>query len=127
MALENEIDEVTLFLSAARVASENGADQSNRFAKGIIFTVDMTAVTATGSIVFTLQGKDPVSGKWYTILASAAVTAVATTTYTVFPGAPATANVSANFQLPKTWRLIATAANGVSMTYSVGANLLFAA
>lgn len=125
MAAENEINNVTIFTSAARTATTNGSDQPNKFAKGIVFTVDMTAVTATGSIVFTLQGKDDLSGKYYTILASAAVTAVATTTYTVFPGAPATANVSANFQLPRTWRVIATAANAVSMTYSVGGTLLY--
>lgn len=125
MAAENEINEVILLASVARIASVNGTDQTNRFAKGIVFTVDMTAVTATGSIVFTLQGKDALSGKWYTILASAAVVAVETTTYTAFPAAPATANASANFQLPRTWRIIATAANGVSMTYSVGGTLLF--
>lgn len=124
MALENEILAETIFSSAARTATANGTSQNNRFHKGIVFTVDMTAVTATGSIVFTLQGYDSLSAKWYTILASAAVTTVATTTYTAFPGAPATANVSANFQLPKTWRIIATAANAVSMTYSVGADLL---
>lgn len=124
MAEEREIDVKTILASAARTASINGNTQNNRFHKGIVFTVDMTAVTATGSIVFTLQGYDALSAKWYTILASAAVTTVATTTYSVFPGAPATANVSANFQLPKTWRIIAAAANGVSMTYSVGADLL---
>lgn len=125
MSAENEINNVTVFASAARTATTNGTDQNNRFAKGIIFTVDMTAVTATGSIVFTLQGKDDLSGKWYTILVSAAVTTVVTTTYSAFPGAPATANVSANFQMPRTWRIIATATNGVSMTYSVGGTLLF--
>lgn len=125
MAADNEINEVTLFASAARTATVNGTTQTNRFAKGIVFTVDSTAVGVTPSTVFTLQGQDPVSLKWYTILASAAVTTVATTTYTVFPGAPATANVSANFQLPRTWRLIATHGNATTHTYSVGGTLLY--
>ena len=125
MALENEVNNVTLFASAARTATVNGADQTNRFAKGIIFTVDATAITATPSVVFTLQGKDDLSGKYYTILASAAVVSAATTTYTVFPGAPATANVSANAQLPRTWRLIATHGDTDSITYSVGGTLLY--
>lgn len=125
MALDNEVNSVTLFSSAARTATVNGADQTNKCAKGIIFTVDATAITSTPSVVFTLQGKDELSGKYYTILASAAVATVATTTYSVFPGAPATANVSANFQLPRTWRLIATHGNANSITYSVGASLVF--
>lgn len=124
MADEKEIDVKTIFASAARTATTIGTSQTNKFHKGIVFTVDMTAVTATGSIVFTLQGYDSLSTKWYTILATAAITTVTPGTYSAFPGAPATANVSANFQLPKTWRIIATAANGVSMTYSVSADLL---
>ena len=125
MAADNEINSVTLFSSAARTATVNGSDQTNRFAKGIVFTVDATAATATPSVVFTLQGKDALSGKYYTILASAAVTGVATTTYTVFPGAPVTTNVSANMQLPRVWRLIATHADTDSITYSVGGTLVY--
>ena len=125
MAADNEINSVTLFSSVARTATVNGTDQVNKFCKGIIFTVDSTAITSTPSVVFTLQGKDELSGKYYTILASAAVATVATTTYTVFPGAPATANVSANMQLPRTWRLIATHGNANSITYSAGGTLLF--
>jgi hypothetical protein len=76
-----------------------------------------TTVFGTGSVTVTIQGLDPTSGKYYTMLASAAIVATGTVVLTVFPGAPV-GNVSANDQLPATWRLLATANNANSQTYS---------
>jgi hypothetical protein len=81
--------------------------------------LDMTVV-GTGSVTLTIQGKDEASGKYYTLLAGAAVTTNSTNVYTVFPGAPATANVSANDIVPRTFRILVTANNANSATYSVG-------
>lgn len=116
-------ENATFLVSAARTTTQTGADQVNRGHRGIQFVVDTTAF-GTGSVTVTLQGKDETSGKYYTLLASAAIVSVVTTAYTVFPGAPATANVSANAQLPATWRLLATANNANTQTYSVGYVLL---
>ena len=82
--------------------------------------MDATAVTAAGSFTLTIQGKDETSGKYYTLLAGAAVSTVSTNVYTVYPGAPVTANVSANSPLPRTWRVIATYNSGTDLTFSVG-------
>ncbi len=93
-------------------------------ARGIEVIVDATAAAATPSVVFTLQGKDLTSGKYYTILASAAITGTGTTVLRVFPGATAAANTVANAQLPAVWRVSVAAGDADSLTYSVGANLL---
>src|SRR5881227_2846761 len=53
--------------------------------------IDITAITATGTITVTIYGVDPVSGKIYVILASAALGAVATTVLKVGPGLTAAA------------------------------------
>jgi hypothetical protein len=114
---------VTLFGSAARTATENGADQINNNYTSAHITIDATAVTATPSVVFTVQGKDPVSGKYYTILASAAITGTGTTVLRVFPAATPAANLAANDFIPHVWRVIATHGDADSITYTVGASL----
>lgn len=113
-----------LLASAARTAAVNTPDQSNLGCKGVRIVIDITVDPAAAAVTYTLQGKDPISGKYYTILASAALAAVATTTLTVYPGITATANVSASNVLPAVWRVAVTVADTDSMTYSVNAELL---
>lgn len=124
MANDREIVRKTIFPSKARTASENGGDIANRFMKGTIIVIDTTALTAGASIVYTVQGKDELSGKYYTLLASAAVTATGTIQLYMYPGATVAANLVANICLPRVWRVIATAADAKSVTASVGAVLL---
>jgi hypothetical protein len=119
-----EPSEATIFASAARTATHNSADLVNRNARGLHLIIDATARAGASSVVFTIQAKDPVGGLYYTVLASAAVASVSTVVLRVFPGGPATANVAANDQLPRTWRVLATHANGDSITYSVSAVML---
>jgi hypothetical protein len=121
MAVDKQ--EVTLAVSAARTATAQFSGPVNDQFNGIDFIIDVTAIAATPSVVFTIQGQDPVSGKWYTILASAAIVGVGTTILRVHPGAVVTANVSANACMPRTWRVDATHADADSITYSLGAVL----
>ena len=114
----------TIFASAARTATVNGDDLKNDVGKGVHVVIDSTAVGVTPSTVFTIQGKDDVSGKYYTILASAAVTTVSTTVLRVYPGLTAAANTVASDVLPRIWRVIATHGNSVTHTYSVGASVI---
>lgn len=109
-------------LTAQGNGTVNGTDQQNAQAMGIKVVVDITVITA-GSLTVTIQGKDPTSGKYYTLLASAALAAVATTILTVFPGAAVTANLSANDMLPANWRVIAVAVTG-PITATIAASLL---
>lgn len=113
--------EATLLASAERTATTSSTDQINYNGRGCIVVFDFTVETDAGvSIVVTIEGKDALSGKYYTILTSAAFVAVGTTVLTVFPGAVAVANLVANALLPRVWRVTCTPADTKRATYSVG-------
>ncbi|MDE1904966.1 MAG: hypothetical protein KGH75_00765 [Rhodospirillales bacterium] len=116
-------DTITLVASAAYTTTQTSADQTNTNGRGVIVVLDMTAV-GTGSVTLEIDGKDPVSGKYYTILTGAAVTSNSTNIYRVYPGLTAAANATASDVLPRTWRAKVTANNANSATYSVGAIIL---
>jgi hypothetical protein len=118
------IDANTALITAtAATTSQTGADQVNVNGRGVKVVLDMTTI-GTGSVTLTIQGKDVASGKYYTLLAGAAVVGNSTNVYEVYPGAPATANVSANATVPRTWRVITTANNANATTYTVGASVI---
>jgi hypothetical protein len=119
----NNQDNIVILASAARTATQTGSDQTNFNAHGIIVVLDMTVV-GTGSVTLEIDGKDPVSGKYFALLTGAAVTTNSTNVYTVYPGNTVTTNVSASTVLPRTWRVKVTANNANSATYSVGAMLI---
>lgn len=107
----------------AVTTNQTGPDITNPAARGVKVILDMTAF-GTGSVTLTIQGKDKISGKYYTLLAGAAVVSNATFVYTVFPGAPVAANVSANDELPETWRWSIVANNANPTTFTVGFSTL---
>jgi hypothetical protein len=114
----------TLLASAARTATVNTADQLNRQHKGVRVHVNATAATATPSVVFTVEGKDNITGDYYTLLASAAVTGTGDTFLTIYPNIAVTANVSASNVLPAYWRVTCVHGDADSITYNVTAELL---
>ena len=120
--------ELTLLASAARTATTNSSDQTNYNHRGVLVTLDVTAITDTPSIVLKIQAKDPVSSKYETLLEAAAVTATGTHSYVVYPAgdmAAAEDVVEAQpFPLPRTWRVSVEHADTDSITYSVGASMI---
>jgi len=105
------------------IESESGGDTFVVVATSVVIaTTDINMDSNT--VAFTLQGKDIASGKYYTILESAVLTAVATTILKVYPNFTASANLIAKDCLPQDFRVIATNTNDSSITYSVGINLL---
>jgi|688.fasta_scaffold12513_19 hypothetical protein len=117
------VTSVTALASAARTSTLNSGDLINVDGRGIHVVLDVTTA-GTGSITVTIQGKCEVSGKYYTLLAGAAVITAVTNVYKVFPGATASANAVANDMLPRTYRILVTHNNANSITYSVGASIL---
>lgn len=117
--------DITLATLTAASAGANTADQSNDASSGIKIVIDVTAISGTTpTLTVTLQGKDVASGKYYTILASAAISAVGTTVLSVRPGLTAAANQVANDFLPRTWRVsYAIAGTTPSVTATIGASL----
>lgn len=113
---------VSLMTLTASAVSKTGDDTDCSIAKGAIITVDITAITA-GNVVVTVEGKDEVSGKYYTILTSAALAAVATTVLRIYPGLVAAANVTVNDILPTKFRVRATVTTG-PVTATISAALV---
>jgi hypothetical protein len=123
----SNVDTAALIAHAAASAGANGTDQANVNGRGVKVVVDITALGGTGpTLTVTIQGKDAASGKYYTILASAALAAVATTVLTVYPGLVAAANLTANDVLPATWRVItAIAGTTPAVTCTIGASVIW--
>lgn len=109
----------TYLASAARSATPTKTDNKNYGYRGVMVVIDLTAFTTAASLTVTIQGKDPLSGKYYTILASAAITSVSTTVLTVYPALTAAANSVANAVMPRDWAIDCVHGNGNSHTYSV--------
>jgi hypothetical protein len=124
MASMHGADAVSFPAQTAQTVTVNGIDQTNYNARGVTVVVVTTAI-GTGSITVTIQGKDPGSGTYYTLLAGAAIVTNTTNRYTVYPsGIAAVANVTAVDSLPNTWRIIVTANNANPATYTVGGSTL---
>lgn len=111
-------------LSAAGAGTTVSADQTNKYARSLKCVTDVTVAGGTPTLVVTIQGKDSGSGKYYTLLASAALATVSTNLLAVGPGLTAGANLIANDVLPYTWRLSAVV-GGVSpaVTATIGCSM----
>lgn len=121
---ERNNTEETVLASAARTASVNSADFTNYNAKGAHFIIDVTAITDTPILTPKIQGKDPLSGKYYDILVGTDITAIGTTVLKVYPGIGQIAGGASSDILPRTWRVRIEHADSDSITYSIGGGLV---
>jgi len=110
--------------SAARTATNSTADFQNAAHPGAHFILDVTAVSGSASITLSVEGKDPVSGKYYTILTSGNIVAVNTYVFKIMPGITTATNQAAADFIPSEFRVTMTHATGDSITYSIGANFV---
>jgi hypothetical protein len=108
------------FASAVRSANFIGDDNvkvpGNRGVKAVL---DVTAVPGVDTVQLVIEGKDPLSGKYYTVLQAAARVAVGTDVLTIAPGIAVTANVSAADELPDVYRARVVHSAGTNFTYSL--------
>jgi hypothetical protein len=118
-----DLNTSALLSGVGATTSQTSADQVNAYGRGVKVFVVTTAI-GTGSITVTIQAKDPGSGSYTTLLASAAITTNTTTVLTVYPGIAVAANVSANDVLPRQWRISLAANNANPANYSVGASVI---
>jgi hypothetical protein len=102
--------------SASRTANFTGDTINVKNARGVLFEVDIT-VDGTFSQTFTVQGVGP-SGTVYTLIASAAKTAVGAFALAVGENIVTTANVSTGIYLPKQIRLV-TSGTITAATYEI--------
>lgn len=113
-------------LTTQGVGTVNGTDQTNVNGRGVQVGIDITALTGTSpTVTVTIEGKDAASGKYYTLLQSAALAATGFTLLTLYPGAPTTANVSSPQVLPATWRVKAVVGGTTpAATATIGASVI---
>jgi hypothetical protein len=101
----------TIYASAARTATPTAAVISPRAGQTALrLVVDVTAIVTAPSITVTVEINDAASGKWATVLTSAAITTVSTNILTLVAG------------IASQVRVTVTHGNGNSITYSVGAH-----
>jgi hypothetical protein len=124
----------TLLTSAARTATTQSPDQDNSNGQAVVLYLDITASPNNAeTLTVSIQGKDPVSGKYgqivaFTALAGTTVGANPTTAtylYTLDPeiatAALANQREVKQGRLPRGWRAQVAHSAGGSWTYSLGA------
>lgn len=113
----------TIFPSLARTASPTPVqfDDGTNARGGAHIVINTTAVSGASSVVFNIEGFAPLANVWYTLLASAAITATGTVRLTVNPYITNSANVAASDVLPPVWRVRPVHGTADSTTYSVEA------
>jgi len=118
--------EYILAASAARTANPTlapAAFDNDPGQCGVVVVVNITSA-GTGSINCFVEGYDPASAAYFTILDSGALTTNQTKVLTVYPHVTDAANSKAGQALTKRWRVRINHNNANSITYSVGAVLL---
>lgn len=118
MRAETFKDSQVVFSSAARTATSSVTMSTHCMAG--VFVINVTAASATPSVVFTIAGISPAASTEYTILASDAITGTGTTVLRIHPELTAAANTIAKDVLPQALKITATHADADSITYSMG-------
>ena len=108
------------FPSAVRAATFAGDDNAKNPANvGCKVHFNVSAVPGVATVQLVIEGKDAISGLYYTILQGAAQVGTGLFVYTVYPGVAAVANVSASDTLPDTYRVRVVHSAGTNFTYSI--------
>jgi len=121
--VSNLNDTVKVAESLARTASW-AAQIRNPHGKYGRLVIDVTGIVTAPSVVATIRAVDRVSGKKSDVLASVALTGVATTVLKVGPALTAAANLVANDVMPPLIEVNFAHANGDSITYSASLELV---
>jgi len=96
-------------LTAQGAGTLTSSDQNGFGVISVLCVFNTSAQSGTPSTTFTIQGKDAASGNYYNIVTSSAITASATPTpLAVGRDVTTTANLSAGFPVPATWRVSTT-------------------
>lgn len=111
---------VTILASGARTTTQTSDDYQG--GTGLHLIINMTSA-GTGSVTPKIQGKGNL-GTYYDILVGSAITTDSVNVLKVGPGIGQVANGAAADILPPTWRVVVTANNANSATYSVTAVML---
>jgi hypothetical protein len=114
----------TIYASASRTSTPTAVTINRRRAKAVDVVIDATAITATPSVVCTVDGYDSTSNTWFNLITSAAVTNTSSRVLEVGPGLTAATNLVVNKYLPDTLRVVMTHGDADAITYTVAAHLI---
>lgn len=117
------VEELTLLAAAVRAATVNSADFVNFNGRGLVVVFNVSAVPGVQTVTLELQGRDALSGLYYTILSSAAIVGVSTTVLRIYPATAPVANIAADHPLPRIFRARVVHSGAGNFTYSVGASV----
>ena len=96
-------------VTTATAQTVHGPDIVNIWGTSAKFFVNVSAATGTlPTTLVTIEGKDPISGTYYTILASTALAGVTSQLLAVGPGITAVANKSVADWMPPVFRISVT-------------------
>jgi hypothetical protein len=118
----NNSDLGAILTLVAATTAQSSPDQTNYNGRGLQLGINVTSLVGT-SFTVTVQGKDAASGQYYPLLTSAAITATGFTLLTLYPGAPAVANLSSPQVLPRTFRVLFTPTNA-TVSATIGASVI---
>lgn len=125
--MAHAVNAMTLVGSSGLI-TVNGNDMDSPALNSAVIVIDITTLTGTApTATFIFQGKDPVSGKYYNILTSAALAATGTTVIRVSPyGLTAGANTFALDFVPPVWRITCTQGGTAvtNLTCTVGVQMV---
>lgn len=127
---------ITLLPSAARTATPTDAtlsvDNADHIPRDELLHVvaahiiiDVTAITATPSVTVTIQNYDSVSATYYNVLSSPAITATGKTVLKIGLSIATAQNGAARDLLSDKWKVVPTHADTDSITYSIGASIVY--
>lgn len=112
----------TLLASGVQSATNSNTGPANTGARGVTVWWNISAVPSIVTVTLTIEGQDPVSGGWTTLLTSAARVMTGLTRHLVYPGIAAVANLAVSDVLPYNWRGTITHSAPGNFTYSLGYN-----
>ncbi len=127
MAVVNEFGGTILTVVDGTATKYSDVKQNLRH-RGVIVTLNVSAVTDTPALTTAIEFYDPILKVWMALLtASAAVTSATKATYLVYPGVgSATGDITqvAGFPLPATWRVKVAHGDTDKASYTVTHQLL---
>lgn len=117
---------VALMAPAAQTSTQTSPDQVNAGSHALHVILDVTALAGTTpTVVVTINGKDPASGKYYPLLTGGTVSTASTNVYRIGPALTAATNTVTNDYVPRVFQVVVTIAGTTpSVTYSVGYSLI---
>lgn len=122
------IDDTVLAVATRATGTAASSDIVNYEHRGVHLTMDYSAGDA--NLVLRLQAKDPVGGKYQTMLSTASISAKAVAVFSMYPGISAgpagtiATGGSVNNVLPRTFRVTVLPSGSATASYSVGMSLI---